>query len=138
MYWHEGSYTWPPLAPPYQPNIDGTTTTTESNNTATGVVAPTPQIVSRDHLTPKELKRRADLLADEWAEEVMEGSVKCRACGKTIQLNHRNEAKYYPTNWVRHRDGRCPNIDQALSKVINSFVRLDPEHDLMLTMSIRL
>jgi hypothetical protein len=129
MFWHEGSYTWPPV--PGLPNASATTPMTEDNNTATDVVAPTPATVPDSAAYLRAMNRKRELEADVWAGEVTATTVQCRACEHRVQLDHRDGARYYQANWTQKHSGICPKSRDLRKKyptleVIDSFVCSDP------------
>ncbi|KAK0472666.1 hypothetical protein IW261DRAFT_1611526 [Armillaria novae-zelandiae] len=49
---------------------------------------------------------------EEWAEVLSPMSVRCKACGKTYQLNPRVSGGYYPLQWIVHRK-KCAGMYSA-------------------------
>lgn len=62
-------------------------------------------------------ERRANLEADEWTCEVQADGVRCKGCGGWYVIDPR--AKFYPSNWKKHRD-RCKAIKLKTGQSIPS------------------
>ncbi|KAK7450637.1 hypothetical protein VKT23_012947 [Stygiomarasmius scandens] len=55
--------------------------------------------------------RKAAFEADPWVATFTKTSVRCRGCGRTLQMEKRGNRVYYPSNWIKHRDqGPCQQI----------------------------
>ncbi|THV03710.1 hypothetical protein K435DRAFT_851656 [Dendrothele bispora CBS 962.96] len=52
----------------------------------------------------EQVHRKAALEADPWIASFTKTSVRCRGCGKTLQMEKRGNRFYYPSNWIKHRD----------------------------------
>jgi len=77
------------------------------------VVLPDAQTaVQRPRRRLNESERRELLQKDKFITSFTPTSVVCARCGKTIQLDKRKNARYYPSFWVKHKR-RCVGVEEA-------------------------
>jgi hypothetical protein len=133
------------MTPPPSSPMNNDATISMNNNRATNIVAPVPtkgrkksgKNGTKIRTTMNPSQRRALLMADRWATEVLPTTVKCIGCNVTFWLDKRKKSKYCLGNWNKHCR-RCVGLKikqlelARRAEVIVCSGQSIPDHDLIL------
>jgi len=90
-----------------QPAPFPTASVSETTGSAISPITPARRVQNGERRN--EAKRFNELQNDEYIASFTEARVICAGCHKSIKLDTRDGARYYPGFWVKHR-GRCKII----------------------------
>jgi len=88
----------------FQPTVSGSET-----GSAVSIIPPARRVQKGSRRC--EAKRIKSLQNDEYVDSFTEARANCAGCKKSIKLDTRDGARFYPGFWLKHR-GRCKKVEE--------------------------